>query len=149
MHHPEFQLQNFLPYMLNQAAEASSLAFQDVYKKRYGMLRTEWRVLFHLGVYGQMTASDICARARMHKTKISRAVHRLTERRFIERVTDTQDRRVAHLTLTAQGAAAYDDLRDVAERYERDLLAHLAPEEVVALRRALAKLSATGAQGFT
>ena len=145
----EFQLQNFLPYLLNQAAEASSLAFQDVYKKRYGMLRTEWRVLFHLGVYGQMTASDICMRARMHKTKISRAVHRLTERRFIERVTDTQDRRVAHLTLTAQGRAAYDDLRNVAEQYERNLMAHLAPEEVGALRRALAKLSASGVRDFT
>ncbi|KIN65330.1 Transcriptional regulator, MarR family protein [Sulfitobacter noctilucae] len=146
---PEFELENFLPYLLNQAAEASSLAFQQVYKKRYGMLRTEWRVLFHLGVYGQLTASDIGARARMHKTKISRAVHRLTERRFIERVTDKADRRVAHLTLTAQGRAAYDDLRSVAQTYERNLLAQLAPEEVGALRQALLKLSGAAPQDFT
>ncbi|HAC50641.1 MAG TPA: MarR family transcriptional regulator, partial [Sulfitobacter sp.] len=77
----DFQLQYFLPYLLNQAAEASSLEFQQIYKSRYGMLRTEWRVLFHLGLYGQLTASEIGQRARMHKTKISRAVHRLTERR--------------------------------------------------------------------
>ena len=145
----EFDLGRFLPYALSQAAEATSMGFQKFYRQRYGMLRTEWRVLFHLGVYGQMTASDICMRARMHKTKISRAVHRLTERRFIERVTDTQDRRVAHLTLTAQGRAAYDDLRNVAEQYERNLMAHLAPEEVGALRRALAKLSASGVRDFT
>ena len=42
-----FDLQLFLPYLLNQAAEESSLSFQRVYKDRYGMLRTEWRVLFH------------------------------------------------------------------------------------------------------
>ena len=38
-----FELTHFLPYLLNQAAEASSLAFQRTYKDRYGMLRTEWR----------------------------------------------------------------------------------------------------------
>ena len=37
----DFELQNFLPYLLNQAAEESSLAFQSIYKDRYGMLRTE------------------------------------------------------------------------------------------------------------
>ena len=64
-----FDLQLFLPYLLNQAAEESSLSFQRVYKDRYGMLRTEWRVLFHLGIFGQMTARDIGLRARLHKTK--------------------------------------------------------------------------------
>ena len=135
-----FDLENFLPYLLNQAAEASSLSFQQVYKKRYGMLRTEWRVLFHLGLYGQMTASDIGARAGIHKTKISRAVHRLGERRFVGRVTDKDDRRISHLTLTPAGYAAYTDLRGVAEKYEAELLQQLDTEEATVLRRALAKL---------
>jgi DNA-binding MarR family transcriptional regulator len=85
-----FELEEFLPYLLNQAAEVSSLAFQQVYKDRYGMLRTEWRVLFHLGLYGKMTASDIGARAKMHKTKISRAVQRLADRRFLTPKTQTR-----------------------------------------------------------
>ena len=145
----DFDLETFLPYLLNQAAEVSSLSFQQVYKKRYGMLRTEWRVLFHLGLYGQMTASDIGTRARMHKTKISRAVHRLSERRFVERVTDDNDRRVAHLTLSTQGHAAYDDLRGVGERYEQVLLKQLDPQETAALRRALAKLANSAPDDFT
>ena len=62
-----FDLQLFLPYLLNQAAEESSLSFQRVYKDRYGMLRTEWRVLFHLGLFGRMTARDIGLRAKLHK----------------------------------------------------------------------------------
>ena len=70
----EFDLKDFLPYLLNQAAEEASLGFQVLYKERYGMLRTEWRVLFHLGRYGDMTAKEICDRARTHKTKVSRAV---------------------------------------------------------------------------
>ncbi|NDH26495.1 MAG: MarR family transcriptional regulator, partial [Rhodobacteraceae bacterium] len=47
----DFDIRQFIPYLLNQAAEESSLAFQRIYKDRYGMLRGEWRVLFHLGIY--------------------------------------------------------------------------------------------------
>jgi hypothetical protein len=62
---PEFELSDFTPYLLNAAAEAQSLRFSRVYKDRYGMLRTEWRVLFHLGRYGAMSAREILA-ARGH-----------------------------------------------------------------------------------
>ncbi|MEM6305298.1 MAG: MarR family transcriptional regulator [Pseudomonadota bacterium] len=144
-----FQLETFLPYLLNQAAEASSLSFQKAYKGKYGMLRTEWRVLFHLGLYGSMTASEIGARAKLHKTKISRAVQRLTTRRMITRARDEADRRVEHLTLTPTGRAAYADLRQIAERYEAELVAGLSPAEVQALRRALIKLSEVRAVSFT
>ena len=149
MENDEFDLQGFLPYLLNQAAEASSREFQQIYKDRYGMLRTEWRVLFHLGLYGRLTASEIGQRARMHKTKISRAVHRLTERRFVTRSRDEGDRRVEHLALTRQGQAAYDDLRAVAQRYDAALMDTLDPPEAEVLRRALQKLSEAGPGGFT
>ncbi|MEC8197864.1 MAG: MarR family transcriptional regulator, partial [Pseudomonadota bacterium] len=117
----DFDLQNFLPYLLNQAAEESSLAFQKVYKDRYGMLRTEWRVLFHLGIYGRMSAKEIGQRSKMHKTKISRAVARLEERRFLTRQASEEDRRLEYLQLTQQGQAAYRDLLEVAERYDSQL----------------------------
>ncbi|MEM6564178.1 MAG: MarR family winged helix-turn-helix transcriptional regulator [Pseudomonadota bacterium] len=135
-----FELNKFLPYLLNQAAESASLEFQSIYKDRYGMLRTEWRVLFHLGLYGEMTATDIGMRARMHKTKISRAVQRLTDRRFVSRTTDTNDRRAERLTLTAQGQSAYRDLSSVARDYEAALQRHLSTSEAAILRTALEKL---------
>lgn len=136
-----FDLQDFLPYLLNQAAESSSLSFQQVYKDRYGMLRTEWRVLFHLGLHGQMTAGEIARMARMHKTKISRAVHRLTERRFLIRSRDSSDRRVEHLSLTAKGQAAYKDLSKVARDYDAALISRLSDEEAALLRATLRKLA--------
>jgi len=54
-----FDINNFLPYLLNRAAEKSSSGFQKEYKSKYGILLTEWRVLFHLGRYGEMTAIDM------------------------------------------------------------------------------------------
>ena len=145
----EFELEHFLPYLLTQAAETSSIVFQQVYKDRYGMLRTEWRVLFHLGLYGSMTASEIGARAKTHKTKISRAVHGLVSRRFVSRERDENDRRVEHLTLTASGQAAYVELRGIAEKYEAALMTSLTAEESKVLRRALVKLAEMETVRFT
>ena len=138
---PQFDLLHFLPYMLNQAAEAASLEFQRVYKKRYGMLRTEWRVLFHLGRYGELTAKDISERARIHKTKISRAVKALEDRRFLVRREDQDDRRIELLTLTRAGTAAYVDLKAVAAEYDQRLASQFSAEEQAILRLCLKKLA--------
>ena len=137
----DFDLRIFLPYLLNQAAEESSLSFQQVYKSRYGMLRTEWRVLFHLGIYGELTAKEIGERAKMHKTKISRAVQKLSERRFLTRVRDEADRRSERLSLTAQGRAAYEDLRKVAATHDAELTAGFSDADVMRLRQMLAALA--------
>ena len=135
-----FDLQAFLPYLLNQAAEASSLSFQRVYQERYGMLRGEWRVLFHLGIFGQMTARDIGLRGKIHKTKISRAVQKLAEKRFIKRQRNADDRRQETLQLTISGRAAYLELRKTAEHYQTDLSAEFSAEEFALLQTMLKRL---------
>lgn len=141
----DIDLQVFLPYLLNQAAETSSLTFQQVYKDRYGMLRAEWRTLFHLGIHGPLTAKDICSRTKMHKTKISRAVQKLEDRRFLSRQTNENDRRFEVLTLTPVGHAAYRDLRQIAKAYETKLLAGFTRVETDALRQMLLRLSGNNA----
>ncbi|MCB1365451.1 MAG: winged helix-turn-helix transcriptional regulator [Rhodobacteraceae bacterium] len=140
----DFDLQSFLPFLLNQAAEESSLAFQRVYKGRYGMLRNEWRVLFHLGVYGQMTAKEIAERSKMHKTKISRAVQRLAERRYLTRTRDGRDRRSERLALTPAGESVYRDLRSVAEEYDSHLARQFTRGEEALLRMMLRRLAGMG-----
>ena len=140
----DFNLLDFLPYLLNEAAEESSLSFHQVYKARYGMLRTEWRVLFHLGMYGEITAKEIGQRARLHKTKISRAVAALERRRFLTRMRDERDRRHEFLRLTAAGQAAYEDLRQVARDYDRALTRDFSAEDVVRLRAMLRQLAKMG-----
>ena len=138
-----FDLPDFLPYLLNQAAEASGQEFQTIYKNRYGMLRTEWRVLFHLGIHGRMTAKEIGARAAIHKTRVSRAVQKLATRRYLTRERNEQDRRYEYLELTPAGRAVYRDLRKVAERYDRALTSRFTRQEAALLRDMLKRLSAS------
>ncbi len=136
----EFDLQKFLPYRLNQAAEAASIAFRDIYRKRHGMTRPEWRVLANLGQFGSMTATDICNRAGIHKTKVSRAVFSLEKRRWLKRETDERDRRVERLHLTRDGLAAYAELGRVAMEQDVKLRGRLTKQEQARLLDMLDKL---------
>lgn len=131
------QIQDFMPYLLNRAAETTSLEFQKTYKDNYGMLRTEWRVLFHLGRYGDLTAKQICTMADLHKTKVSRAVSALEGHRFLSRTRVPTDRRNEVLSLTKQGHAAFDHLQREATAYNARLMASFTPDEQVILRRCL------------
>lgn len=139
---PDFDLRNFLPYLLNQAAEETSIGFSQIYKDRYGMLRTEWRVLFHLGRYGDMTASEIGRLSKMHKTKISRSVKALEDKRFVAGRESSEDRRREILTLLPQGRRAFDDLVIVAEKHNSDLMASFSTGERAVLIDCLQRLAA-------
>ena len=125
----DFDIEDFLPYLLNRAAEGSSMSFQQIYKTGYGMLRTEWRVLFHLGYYHEMTASMICQMADLHKTKVSRAVSALEAKRYISRILQDDDRRFARLSLTDKGKAVYDDLSIQAARFHNKLMRDFTADE--------------------
>ena len=135
-----FALESFLPYLLNQAAEAISKDFQKNYRGRYGMLRTEWRVLFHLGVYGQMTAKEICEKASIHKTKISRAVAALEHKKYLTKSTKPEDRRIEKLMLTALGKTVFRELHESAEKYEGELAERFDDQEFDQLIFLLQKL---------
>ncbi|WP_261384587.1 MarR family winged helix-turn-helix transcriptional regulator [Vannielia litorea] len=132
-----FDLTSFLPYLLNQAAEAASLDFQREYKARYGMLRTEWRVLFHLGRYGDMSARDIVERAMIHKTKVSRAVAALEGRRFLTRKSVEEDRRREVLSLTPAGREAFAELTALAEKHDVALMQGVSAADAAVVRRVL------------
>lgn len=120
-----FELETFLPYRLNRAAETISLNFSRIYKSRYDMTRPEWRALAALGAVGRMTATAIGAHSSMHKTKVSRAISALEERRWVKRTEDANDRRLEHIELTPLGRKAYDDLAGHARAYEAEITAIL------------------------
>jgi DNA-binding MarR family transcriptional regulator len=122
-------LEQFLPYRLNRLAEVVSRDFSRIYKERYGLTRPEWRLLATLGQYGTMTATEIGAHSAMHKTKVSRAVTALEERRWLTRKADGHDRRVERLTLTKAGENTYRELVPLARAFEDRLLDRLTQED--------------------
>lgn len=133
-----FDLENFLPYRLNRAAEFVALRFAAQYKACYQLTRPEWRTLAALGACGRsMTATEIGAHSSMHKTKVSRAVFSLEQRRWLRREADGRDRRFEHLALTPAGEQAYRELTTLATAYQVELFSMLGAENMEALSRGL------------
>ena len=124
----DFDLQDFLPSLLNQAAEATSRGFQATYRARYGLTRTQWRVMANLGRFGAMTARDICRLSHIEKTKVSRAVSGLEGEGLLTRVTSPDDRRAENLSLTPKGRAVFAEIGQQALDFDADLRARLGPE---------------------
>ena len=133
-------LEEFLPYRLNRLADAVSRDFSRLYRDRFGLTRPEWRLLATLGQYGTMTATAIGQHSAMHKTKVSRAVTALEERRWLRRTPDATDRRVEHLTLTKAGEDAYRELVPLAREFEQRILEQMRPAEKSAIISGLAAL---------
>ena len=145
----EFDLENFLPYLLNQAAEATSRQFQAKYKAAYGMTRTQWRVMANLGKFGAMTARDICAISHIEKTKVSRSVAALEAEGLLARSRSESDRRAEILSLTPRGREVFADLGQRAIDYDRELRGLLGADTAAhldALLRSLLHLGADEAE---
>jgi DNA-binding MarR family transcriptional regulator len=133
-------LEDFLPYRLNRLADAISRDFSATYRGQLGITRPEWRLIATLGQYGTMTATRIGRHSAMHKTKVSRAVTALEQRRWVTRATDEADRRVEHLKLTKAGEEVYRGMVPVAKAFEARMMAGLTPAEQAAVAAGLAAL---------
>ena len=140
----DFDLDTFLPYLLNQAAEAASRSFAQVYRTGYAMTRTQWRVLANLGRFGAMTARDICRISHLEKTKVSRAVANLEERGWLRREPLPEDRRAEILRLTPEGHGIFDRLGALAAEHDHHLRETLGPARAAALAEILREIVVLG-----
>ena len=136
----KFELEGFIPFRLNQAAERVSLDFAKLYRRAYGMTRPQWRTLANLGQYGRLTAREICDLSMQHKTKVSRAVADLEARKWLKRTINAEDRREEWLELTAKGRAVFSELSALGQAQDRKLRAALGTQNAKALETALSAL---------
>jgi DNA-binding MarR family transcriptional regulator len=139
------QLENFLPHRLNVLSSLVSQALTRVYAQ-YGIGIPEWRVLVSLGQFGVMTGKAIGARTHMHKTKVSRAVAQLEQRKFLARRANRADLREAFLSLTPAGRAVYDELAPRALEFTHRLSEAVPPADRAAFDRVIQQLTERSAK---
>jgi DNA-binding MarR family transcriptional regulator len=135
------KLEEFLPYQLNVVASLVSQALSRIYADRYDIDVPQWRILVTLGQYETMTAKAIGAHSHMHKTKVSRAVVALEQRKLVVRRENRADRREAFLSLTPAGRAIYHDLAPGALDFARRLFETVDPADRTAFERAVTRLT--------
>jgi DNA-binding MarR family transcriptional regulator len=133
-------LAEFVPFRLNRLADAVSRNLSEIYRHRFGLEIPEWRVLVTVGQSHDCTAQHIAASTRMHKTRVSRAVASLEQRKLIERAASSADGREMRLHLTKAGKRVYLALVPLALERERELLSCLGYTQRQNFVEALARL---------
>jgi len=139
------QLGRFLPHRLNVLSSLVSQALTRVYGRR-GIGIPEWRVLVTLGENGVMTGKAVGAHTHMHKTKVSRAVAHLEERKLLTRRANRADLRESFLTLTPAGRAVYEELAPGALAFMERLAEVVSPADRPAFDRAMKQLTQRSAE---
>jgi DNA-binding MarR family transcriptional regulator len=139
------KLEDFLPHRLNVLSSLVSQALTRVYG-RHGIGIPEWRVLVTLGENGVMTGKAVGAQTHMHKTKVSRAVAQLEQRKLVARRANRADLREAFLTLTPAGRAVYEELAPSALEFMNRLAEVVAPADRPAFDRAMKQLTKRSAE---
>jgi DNA-binding MarR family transcriptional regulator len=142
---PPLKLEDFLPHRLNVLSSLISQALTGVYG-RYGIGIPEWRVLVTLGENGVMTGKAVGAKTHMHKTKVSRAVAQLEQRKLLARRANRADLRESFLMLTASGRSVYEELAPAARDFMDRLFAVVAPADRPAFDRAMQELTRRSAE---
>jgi DNA-binding MarR family transcriptional regulator len=140
------RLEDFLPHKLNVLSSLVSQALTRVYGQRYGIGIPEWRVLVMLGQYGVMTGKQVGAHTHMHKTKVSRAVAQLEQRKYVARRANRADLREAFLSLTPAGRAIYQEAAPIALDFTNRLSEVVAPSDRAAFDRAMRLLTERSAK---
>ena len=122
-------------------ASLVSQALSRIYAERYGIGVPEWRVLVTLGQYRHDDRQGDRRHSHMHKTKVSRAVALLEQRKLVTRRANRADLREAFLSLTPAGRAMYDDLAPIALDFARRLADAIDPADRAAFERAIDRLT--------
>jgi DNA-binding MarR family transcriptional regulator len=134
-------LDGFLPHRLSICAQSVSLALARIHSDRHQIGAPEWRVLLVLAECGSMTAKAVGLRSKMHKTKVSRAVAVLEQRKLVARRSNSADLREAFLSLTPAGRSIYEELAPSALEFAGRLIEAIEPADREALHRILERLT--------
>src|SRR6201996_5696202 len=101
----ELNLDRFVPYRLSVLSNRVSSAIAREYSERFGLSIPEWRIMAVLGQSPGLSSRAVAERTAMDKVQVSRAVATLVETKRVQKQADSEDGRVARLSLTPKGRA--------------------------------------------
>jgi DNA-binding MarR family transcriptional regulator len=119
----DFILENFLPYQLSLLANRISKDFSKEYISRFKLNNAEWRIIAHLSQENEaISIREIYSKVDLEKSKVSRAVSRLSSREILTKTVSLKDRRLVDLKLTKNGKKIIENMAKVAKDFESEVL---------------------------
>ncbi|MFT4096064.1 MAG: MarR family transcriptional regulator [Rhodoblastus sp.] len=139
-------LDNYAVAYLTWIANKISSSASAIYRKRFGVGVTDWRIMALLAVEPWIPAGRISEVIGFDRAVISRSLAFMQERGLVETRFQDNNFRRQFIALTKAGLDLHDRIVDVAREREKFLLAELTEEERRAAIRLLAKIHARASQ---
>ena len=136
---PSFDLQRYLPYLLNRAAIRITEAFQRELRKD-DLTVVMWRVLAVLWHDGAMRLGALAEATSIEVSTLSRLVTSMQVRALVSRTRCAEDARAVEVDLTPEGRAIAARIVTLALEYEATAIAGMSGEDGDTLRRLLNQL---------
>ncbi len=134
-----FDLQAYLPYLLNRAARRIVAGFTDQIRP-LGVGLSEWRVLAAL-LESDAARIDVLALATsIDASTLSRLVQRMAAEGLVTRTVSESDRRAVAIALSTQGRALAEQIVPIALEWEAKMLGSLDDATTERLRQLLRQL---------
>lgn len=130
-------LAHYPPYQLVHAAEMVRETFEQFYQARYQLTVPQWRLMMVLGPNYPISQKELVEASGMDKVRISREIHRLSEKGILQAQSCEQDKRVSLVSLTEQGETLFSQLKSEASSWQHTLTDYLPSEARQSIRQHL------------
>jgi len=134
-----FDLQSFLPYLINRAGVRISDHFA-VELRHFGLSIAMWRVLASLWHDGAVRLCELADSTSIEVSTLSRQITGMQRRHLVTRTRATDDARAVEVDLTPEGREITARIIPLAAAYETMALQGFSPEDAAMLRRLLTRL---------
>lgn len=137
----KLDLDRYVPALMTFIVNKISVSASKVYKEKFDVTVTEWRIISMLAVEPDINSQRIIECIGFDKAAVSRNVKGLVEKNLVSIDTDENDMRSHRLNLTQAGTRLHDQIIKIALKREKTLLDTLEQDEVEMLIRLLHKIS--------
>lgn len=129
--------ENYLPFRMLHAARLVERRIAGALSEEFDLSLAEWMVLRALLDADHVSVRDLVPLAGLDTVAVSRAATRLSDRRFIKKIVNKQDRRLVVLTLSKAGRTLAREVDGKVSDLETAFLKGLGVQERVRLGQLL------------
>jgi DNA-binding MarR family transcriptional regulator len=133
-------LRTFTPAVITLLAQKISATASALYRPRFGVGITDWRIMALLAAEPWIAPVDIAEATGLDKAAVSRSLRDLRDAGLIEFSGEPSQRRRRPIALTPKGLGVHDQIVEVALARQTRLLADFAPAERAALTDYLGRM---------
>jgi len=129
MPRPVLDLEHYAPALLTFLANKLTVGANALYREKFGVGVTEWRIMALLAVEAPIPAARICQVIGLDKAPVSRCLAGMQLAGQVRVKPDRRDARLRPVALTATGRRLHDRIIKVALEREARLLSCLNDRE--------------------